>query len=136
MKRLLIILCAALALIFWSPARSAYAFSYEFDLDPEQLSLNHNFAYTWGLSKETAEQEIIAGATLTFTNINNWVADESDILYVHLLDNAPEGIRSYNDSRSEGDYLATRESDFLHSPMIQSLAFGLFRLPSNEVSLK
>ena len=104
MKRSLIIVCAVLAIISFSAGKDAYAVSYEFNLTPDMLNLNHNFAYTWGFSQETAGEEIITGATLTFTNINNWAADESDILYVHLLDNAPEGIRSYNDSRSEGDY--------------------------------
>jgi hypothetical protein len=106
MKRLLIILCAALAFISISAADNACAVSYEFSLTPDMLNLNHNFAYTWGLSQGTAEKEIITGATLTFTNINNQVV-EPDILYVHLLDSAPEGIRSYNDSRSEGDYFGS-----------------------------
>jgi hypothetical protein len=107
MKRLFIILIAALAIISFSAADNAYAVSYEFGLGSDELNLNHNFAYTWGLSEETEEKEIITGATLTFTNINNWVADEPDTLYVHLLDSAPDGIRSYNDSRSEGDYFGS-----------------------------
>jgi hypothetical protein len=104
MKRLFIILIAALVIISLSPARSAYAFSYEFDLDPEQLSLNHNFAYTWGFSQGLGEKEILTGATLTFKNINNWVVEPEDILYVHLLDSVPEGIISYHDLQGEGDY--------------------------------
>jgi hypothetical protein len=108
MKRSLIILCAALAIISFSAARSAYAFSYEFDLGPEQLSLNHNFAYTWGVSPELRENEIITGATLTFFNINDWTVEPNDILYIHLLDQVslfPE-VSKFTDVKGEGDYFA------------------------------
>ena len=104
MKRLFIILIAALAIISFSAADNAYAVSYEFSLDPEQLSLNHNFAYTWGFSQGLGEKEILTGATLTFYNINDWVVEPDDILYVHLLDSALEGVTPYHDFRGEGDY--------------------------------
>lgn len=106
MKRSLIILCAALAIIFCSVGTDAYASAYKFNPHPNSMSWDHNSAYTWGLSQKLEPNEIITGATLTIANINNWKFEysEYDILYVDLLDNAPIGIMPYYDSQGNGDY--------------------------------
>ena len=105
MKRSLIILCAALAIISFSTGQDAYAVSYEFSLGPGDLNLNHNRAYTWGLNLSLEVNETITGASFTLQGINNW-AIEPDFLYVHLLnlDSVPEDeIKSHNDN-TNGDY--------------------------------
>jgi len=104
MKRSLIILCAALAIIFLLVEKEAY--SYSFPINSNQMNLNHNFAYTWGMSEPLETNSIITEASLTLSNINNWQI-EPDYLYVHLLDSAPAGVSSDNDVQGEGDYFGS-----------------------------
>ena len=114
MKRSLIILCAVLAFISFSAVKDAYAFSYEFSLGPDQIDLNHNRAYTWGLSLSLGENEIIQAASLKLEGINNWKI-EPNYLYVNLLDNPHPEIKSYGDQNDgftdkfsgQGTYLFT-----------------------------
>ena len=114
MKRSLIILCAALAFISFSAGKDAYAFSYEFSLGPDQIDLNHNRAYTWGLNLSLGENEIIQAASLKLEGINNWKI-EPNYLYVNLLDNPHPGIKPYGDQNDgfkdkfsgQGTYLFT-----------------------------
>ena len=103
MKRLLIILCAALAIIFCSMGKDVHAVSYEFSLNPNLLNLNHGYAYTWGIPQAIGPDEVITEATFILSDINNWRI-EADYLYVHLLDNAPLGIKRYNDGLTNNDY--------------------------------
>jgi hypothetical protein len=103
MKRSFIILCAALAIISSFIGENSYAVDYEFSLNPNVLSLNHGYAYTWGIPQAIGPDEVITEATFTLSDINNWRI-EADYLYVHLLDTAPLGIKQYNDGLSNNDY--------------------------------
>lgn len=104
MKRSLIILCAVLAIISFNAANDAYAVSYEFSLNPNMMDLNHDFAYKWGISQSLEPDEIITEASLTIYDINNWKV-EQNVLYINLLENAPLGVKKYND-KGYGNYFA------------------------------
>lgn len=107
MKRLFIILFAALAFICLSAGKDSYAVSYEAPIS----SLNHNKAYTWGLNLSIGEDETITEASLTLEGINNWDALELDFLYAHLLDTAPKiGITTHNND-GDGDYFSGKGVD-------------------------
>jgi len=103
MKRSLIILCAVLAFISFSAGQDAYAVSYEFSIYPNSINLNHDFAYKWGIPQAIGTDEVITEATFTLSDINNWQI-ETDYLYVHLLDDAPLGVKRYNDGPGNNDY--------------------------------
>jgi hypothetical protein len=107
MKRslfIILILCAALALIFWSAGKDAYAVTYEFSPDITKLNLEHDFAYTWGISQSLDPNEIITEATLVIYNVNNWKV-EQNVLYINLLDTAPLKVKKYND-KNDGNFFA------------------------------
>ena len=77
--------------------------TYTFTPTPADLSdLDHNYYYTWRISWTIPANESIFGASLFIDNINNWQV-EPDILYIHLLDTASSGVRSYYDNEGGGD---------------------------------
>jgi len=62
--------------------------SYTFTPNPSNLNeLNHLNWYLWKFSWKPVNNEIITGATLTFSNINNWANETNNRLQVHLLNN-------------------------------------------------
>ena len=71
---------------------------------PDLDDLDHYKYYTWGVSTPwpTGEQEAVS-ATLSFNDIYNWTT-ESNVLYIHLLDSASDGINSGYDNPGDGDY--------------------------------
>jgi hypothetical protein len=100
MKKLMV---AMMALILF-PTLAA-ASTYTFSPTPSDLwDLDHGKAYAWGLAWQLAPNEVITEATLSFDDITNW-QKESNVLYIHLLDNPPAGSFGYNDNRG-GDYFA------------------------------
>ncbi|MEE9442198.1 MAG: PEP-CTERM sorting domain-containing protein [candidate division Zixibacteria bacterium] len=81
---------------------------YTFQPSPADLwDLSHDQAYTWGISWDFPEEQIIE-AKLTFFDIYNWKS-EDNWLYIHMLDNPPVGTFALSDpiSNSSGtDYFA------------------------------
>ncbi|HUW57248.1 MAG TPA: PEP-CTERM sorting domain-containing protein [Planctomycetota bacterium] len=76
-----------------------------FEPDPEDLyELPHDKYFTWGIEVPGDFTMFpVTSAVLTFTDIRNW-DDSTNQLYVHLMDHAPLGVRSFNDGG--GDALA------------------------------
>jgi hypothetical protein len=66
------------------------------------MDLNHDYAYTWGISQSLEQNEIITEASLSISNINNWTM-EQNILYINLLNTADPGVKRYKD-RGTGNY--------------------------------
>ncbi|GAK53355.1 hypothetical protein U14_04620 [Candidatus Moduliflexus flocculans] len=89
-------------------AGSAEALSYTFEPndgsgDPNDLNdLDHYYNYTWGFNWAVPTGERIVGASLVFDNICNWDNNTND-LYVHLLDDTDLGVKSYYDGQADGD---------------------------------
>ena len=73
---------------------------------PDLYDLDHSRYYLWGptIQADLSEQTITA-ATLRFDDIRNH-DNSSNVLYVHLLDSAPDGVTTYWDGQGGGDNLA------------------------------
>ena len=76
---------------------SAQATVYTFTPDPVDLwGLSHGQAYTWGIHDFQPDSEI-KSVSLRFHNIRDWIVEEDDSLYLHLLDEAPLGAVALED---------------------------------------
>jgi len=75
-----------------------------FEPSPKDLyDLPHSKYFTWGIDTgEDFSAFNATGASLTFKSIRNWNSS-SNQLYVHLLDNAPLGVKAFNDGGDGGD---------------------------------
>ncbi|MFH1700602.1 MAG: PEP-CTERM sorting domain-containing protein [Candidatus Zixiibacteriota bacterium] len=74
----------------------SHAGMYTFQPSPADLwDLSHDQAYTWGISWDFPEEQII-NVKLTFKAIYNWI-NEDNWLYVHMLDNPPVGTFQISD---------------------------------------
>ena len=70
--------------------------------DRDLGDLEHGYAYTWGIQQTIPSNAEVQAASLFFDNIRDWTT-EPNVLYIHLLDSAPLGIRKLTDNGS-GDY--------------------------------
>ncbi|MCP4377447.1 MAG: PEP-CTERM sorting domain-containing protein [bacterium] len=92
---------------------SAMADSYSLVPSDRDLGdLDHYRYYTWGMETpwstvpdENNMYERVIGATLSFDSIRNW-DNNPNVLYIHLLDNAPLGVRRGYDGQGGGDNFA------------------------------
>ena len=69
--------------------------------------LDHHLAYTWGISNlNVPAGNVITGARLTFTNIQDWQTEPYSILYIHLLNSAitTTGVASATDNDLDNQY--------------------------------
>ncbi|MBL7219098.1 MAG: PEP-CTERM sorting domain-containing protein [Phycisphaerae bacterium] len=80
--------------------------------DRDLGDLDHYRYYTWGLDTPWSvipdvdnNYEQAIGASLSFKSIRNW-NNQPNVLYIHLLDNAPLGIRTGYDGQGGGDNFA------------------------------
>jgi hypothetical protein len=96
--------CSNATAASYSPAPS------DGDLD----DLDHYRYYTWGIntpwgvvSDASDQSEQATSATLSFDDIRNW-NNEPNVLYIHLLNNAPQGVTQGYDAQGGGDNFAGR----------------------------
>jgi len=67
--------------------------------EPNDLyDLSHSYHYTWGIDRPWSETEEVTSATLSFSQIRNW-REELNVLYIHLLDEAPLGVVEETDTK-------------------------------------
>lgn len=88
--------------------------------NPHDLwDLDHMEVYIWEISLTVPDGETITGASLSFDNINDWVIEDGDILYIRLLsqddigDAETDGVVTWYDFMSvyNGyDYQATGDA--------------------------
>ena len=98
----------ASALIFLACATKASAGLYNFaPANPDIFDLDHYKYDTWGIRWTPNPNEVIVSARLTIENINNWTAEDNDRLFIHLLDRAPKGLKTYEDNQGGGDNFAS-----------------------------
>jgi hypothetical protein len=77
---------------------------FTFTPDPEDLNdLDHYKWYTWGIDVTCLDARIIDEVELRFENISNW-DDDTNILYLHLLDTAGLGVTEGNDDQDPEDH--------------------------------
>lgn len=98
---------AASLLVLFMVACPVQAEVLTYQPDPVDLyDLDHYRAYTWGLSPDVDPSTIeISTIRLKFDNIRNWNSGEN-VLYVHLLDSADDGVTVYYDGSGGGDAFA------------------------------
>jgi len=83
---------------------TALAGTFEFQPNPSDLyDLDHNYAYRWGIAWNIPDGEAITAAWLFFDDIRNW-DNNSNVLYVRLLNTRRLGVRTYWDGSGSGDY--------------------------------
>jgi hypothetical protein len=75
---------------------TAWAGTTVFQPRPSDLwDLDTNYYYTWGMNWNVPTDQQIVGATLTITDIDDWVhPDPDNHLFIHLLDSAAPTSRS------------------------------------------
>ncbi|MDQ2868319.1 MAG: hypothetical protein M3R59_07910 [Verrucomicrobiota bacterium] len=95
MKNRLFLTLAAVAVGIASQAHGAVSYQ------PNPVDLNdldHHVADTWRIDNITVNPATITGATLTFTNIQNWDSNPN-VLHMHLLDTAIySGVKFFTDT--------------------------------------
>lgn len=103
------VVCAVIALGFLFIGMSAASAAvYTFTPNPSDLyDLNHANRYTWGIAWTPYAGERIVGATLFIDNLNNNQEPENtDFLYIHLLDNPLLGVRQLSEVNAAADDFA------------------------------
>lgn len=102
MKNLFYVFLSVLFLIFGFTA-SSYATTYNWTPNPHDLDdLDHSYAYEWGIKwmGVVGQTDLITSATITIENINNWVIEDNDQLFIRLLDTSSPGVTTYYDDVS------------------------------------
>lgn len=105
MKRVIVCIILVFGL-----AGSAVASQYIFDPPTKMDTLDHSYYFTWGINQTLPPGETITDATFFIGDLNNWIIEDNDILYVHLLgisDYAPLGVHSGYDAQGGGDKFNT-----------------------------
>jgi len=79
------------------------AATYAYVPDPADLNdLDHYYNYTWGIDVSELSGMLITEVELTIDNITNW-DDNTNVLYIHLLNDAALGVTSAYDNQGGGD---------------------------------
>lgn len=75
-----------------------------FTPDPADFGdLDHAKWYKWGIDVTELDGRFIEEVELRIENISNW-DDGENVLYIHLLDDAPLGVSSGNDGSDPPDH--------------------------------
>ena len=94
-------------LVLLSPAIAQATVHPPFQPTPADLyDLDHEKYYTWGIDWTIPPGEYIQTASLFIDNINDWVVESGDIMYIHLLDNPALGVTEFTDNQGGGDNFA------------------------------
>lgn len=77
--------------------------------------LDHHSVYTWRIDNVQLGGQVITGARITFTNIENWDSNPNR-LFVHLLDTARgSGVRSFLDDNPNNSPVTSIVDDFVNT---------------------
>ena len=82
----------------------AHAVTYTFQPpDPELADLDHHWNARWGIDWVPPADETLVGATLRIDDLYDWTYEYGDVLYIHLLNDAPAGVDYFYDGQGGGD---------------------------------
>lgn len=95
---------AMMALILFPAVAGASTFTFS-PTDKDLGDLDHYKYYTWGFTVKLPSNEVITEATLKIDDITNWDSN-ANILYIHLLDDAPLGTAIKTDNQGGGDFFS------------------------------
>ncbi len=108
MKPALTVLFAVTLIAAFSPA--GFALEYNFQPTPEDLyDLSHPYFYVWGTSAPelSGVAADVVSVTLTIQNLNDWINEDNDHLFIHFLDTPPViGLAEYTDGEDPADEFA------------------------------
>ena len=92
----------------------AQADSISFTPNPSDLGdLDHHLVYTWRIDNVNVTPASITGATLTFTQIQNW-DQNPNVLHLHLLDTSKyAGVHSFVDDPTGAAPVTDFTDDFI-----------------------
>jgi len=108
MNKVLIVTAISLVCILMGSAQAAPTLV--FQPSPADLyDLEHGHYYTWGISLNLDQGEVIDSAVLTYQNIYDWTVEEGDMLYTHLLDNPPLGTIQLTDTFAGDQFIGQGE---------------------------
>ena len=86
--------------------------TYNFSPNPSDIyDLDHHYAYTWGIRWTPKAGEFITGAWISFNDIYNWAPEANDQLYLHLLDDTPEGVLMFWDDQDSSSWVSFSGSE-------------------------
>ena len=86
---------------------SAQAAVFNLQPVPSDLGdLDHSKYLTWGINWSIPQGEEIQSVSLFIDDLNDHTVETGDILYVHLLDEAQLGVRSWTDNENHADAFA------------------------------
>jgi len=106
MKTMLLML--RVSCMLFAALGAAQAGTYTFNPVPRDIGdFDHHYYYSWGIDWVIPTNETIVGGTLSIDSINDWTVENGDMLYIHILDNPPSGVRSYYDGQGGGDAYAS-----------------------------
>ena len=84
MKKSIVLACiATLGIVTISASAGVYTFQPIPDID--LADLDHHYFYIWEKDFSLPADEYVIGASLFFDNINDWIVESGDILYMRLL---------------------------------------------------
>lgn len=117
--------------LFVSFSSVATATTYTFQPDPVDLhDLAHGYAYGWGVKWSLSSGEVVTSASLFFDNIRDWTEETND-LYVSLIDKCSIGVYTHIDHQASGDFFLSNYSSYYSlnhyedlSPTAQDLTYS------------
>lgn len=128
------IFCLVVALVGLTAASISASEVFTFTQDPGDLEdLDHFKWYTWGIDVTVLEGRFIEEVELRFENISNW-DDETNVLYIHLLDDADMGVSIGDDNQDPADHfdgmgpLIAAWEDENGADTVENLSFFLSQL--------
>ena len=88
--------------------------------DTGLTDLAHGAAYTWGLTGTTYSNlqttlhsgQLVTGATLTISHLDDWTVEPKDVLYVNILNGVSTGNHSYVYNPSPSTFDTSYGTDF------------------------
>lgn len=102
-----LLVCITICLIACSATQVLAEKTYEFSPTPIDLwELDHHIYATWGINWTLPQGEVITSARIKFYKIYNWENNETNNLYIHLLDSAPDGVFTGSDPDGSTDHFA------------------------------
>jgi MYXO-CTERM domain-containing protein len=96
---------AAAILVLATAAAGAAQYTFEPTPRSDLYDLDHHWAYLWGMEVSIPEGHTISSAWITMDDIRDWTQESND-LYITLVDDAPVGVTAYRDNQNPVDYFS------------------------------
>ncbi len=105
LKKLILLLALASAVLIMAPQASAGIYYFTPNPSGDLWDLDHYKAHSWGISWNHPGEYIVR-AELKIKRVWDWTHEDGDSLYINLLDNPTLGVTTHNDNQGGGNYFA------------------------------